>query len=96
MADFLNVTYPVSVRRALSVFLCVVVSCAAVTGHAEDLRDVAADASISKESFHPVSPSDMAAAASELRAVLRPLDVLLSRSKSGDDWKAYLEWSTLK
>lgn len=96
MADFLNVTYPVSVRRALSVFLCVVVNCAAVTVHAEDLRDVAADASIGKESFHPVSPSDMAAAASELRAVLQPLDVLLNRSKSGDDWKEYLEWSTLK
>ena len=95
MADFLNVTYPASLRRVQSALLCVVVGCAALTVHAENLSDVAADPTIGKESFRTVSSSDMSAAASKLRAVLRPLNVLLSRSKSGEDWKEYLDWSTL-
>jgi hypothetical protein len=60
-----------------------------------DLTTVAANPLGAGESFRPVSESDLATAAGKLRAALGPLDAMLARSKSGPDWRAYLDWPTL-
>ena len=47
------------------------------------------------ESFRPASDAALDAAASNLRNALVPLDALLNRSPSGNDWRKYLDWPTL-
>ena len=59
-------------------------------------EQLAADASQAATGFRPVDSSTLDAAASNLRATLRPLTALLARSKSGSDWKAYLDWPALE
>ncbi|NDC53520.1 MAG: hypothetical protein EBZ74_04335, partial [Planctomycetia bacterium] len=65
-------------------------------GRAEDLAAVAQTAFGTVEEFRPVSQSDLAAAAARLRAALGPLDRLLARSPSGNDWRKYLDWPALQ
>ena len=43
------------------------------------------------ESFRPLGDSAVDAAAASLRQSLRPLDSLLARSESGNDWRKYLD-----
>jgi hypothetical protein len=63
---------------------------------AERLERLAAEAEAAGGSFHAVSPAAVDSAASGLRQALEPLRALLARSKSGADWKTYLEWPTLE
>lgn len=58
----------------------------------EDLATRAASAS---GSFRPAGDAALDAAAANLRAALGPLDALLARSKSGADWREYLDWPKL-
>jgi len=60
------------------------------------LERLAADALAAQGSFRPPSESSLDSAASSLRQALRPLDALLARSKSGDNWRKYLRWSKLE
>jgi len=46
--------------------------------------------------FAKPSAADLDAAATSLRQSLKPLDRLLARSKSGGDWRSYLDWTLLK
>ena len=62
---------------------------------AVDLATVAANPLGDGETFRSLSAADMDAAAAKVRAAMTPLDSLLRRSKSGDAWKAYLDWPTL-
>jgi len=48
------------------------------------------------ESFRPLGDSAVDAAAASLRQSLRPLDSLLARSESGNDWRKYLDWPALE
>lgn len=48
------------------------------------------------EAFRPVSEGRLAAAASKLRESIGPLDRLLARSASGENWKKYLDWPALQ
>ncbi|MDA1039577.1 MAG: hypothetical protein O3A37_04720 [Planctomycetota bacterium] len=62
---------------------------------ATDLATVAANPLGEGEAFRSPSAADMDAAAAKVRAAMTPLDSLLRRSKSGEAWKAYLDWPTL-
>mgnify|MGYP006268217983 FL=1 len=59
----------------------------------QSLADEAARAS---GTFRPASDGALDAAAANLRSALGPLDRLLERSKSGKDWKTYLDWPALQ
>ena len=84
-----------ALRFAVVIGLSVIVGGAFVRAPAGDLASVAANPPGSGESFRPVSAADLDAAAAKVRAALGPLDRLLARSKSGPDWKAYLDWPVL-
>lgn len=73
----------------------VAVGLVAGTASAVDLSAIATHPVGAGEAFRPVSDSDLAAAATKLRTALGPLDSLLARSKSGADWRAYLDWPAL-
>ncbi|NDH95299.1 MAG: hypothetical protein EBZ13_12380 [Planctomycetia bacterium] len=60
---------------------------------AADLADVADQPLGEIPTFEKPSAGALTEAATTLRQALRPLDRLLSRSKSGADWRAYLDWS---
>ena len=55
------------------------------------LEQLAAEASQAATAFRPVEPAALDAAAGGLRDALKPLAALLARSKSGADWKTYLD-----
>lgn len=74
---------------------------AAVTAVADDaarrrFEEIAGDAVRATGSFRPAGDAALDAAAANLRAALVPLDALLGRSKSGADWRTYLEWTALE
>ena len=74
---------------------------AAVTAVADDaasrrFEEIAGDAARAVGSFRPVGAASLDAAASNLRSALVPLDALLGRSKSGADWRTYLDWPALE
>lgn len=74
---------------------------AAVTAVADDaasrrFEEIAGDAARAVGSFRPVGEASLDAAASNLRSALVPLDALLGRSKSGADWRTYLDWPALE
>ncbi|MFM8635955.1 MAG: hypothetical protein ACKOEX_14295 [Planctomycetia bacterium] len=74
-----------------------VIACAGleVGGQAPDLAGLTAKPLGEGEAFRPVSGASLDAAASRLRTALGRLDSLLARSKSGPDWKKYLDWASL-
>ncbi|RLS30981.1 MAG: hypothetical protein DWH79_09790 [Planctomycetota bacterium] len=59
-------------------------------------EELAGDALRATESFRPVNDSALDAAAANLRTAMGPLDRLLARSKSGENWRKYLEWPALQ
>lgn len=63
---------------------------------AERLEALAAEAGQAATEFRPVEAPALDAAARNLREALRPLATLLARSKSGADWKTYLDWPSLE
>ena len=46
--------------------------------------------------FQKPDKNALVEASAQLRKSLKPLDALLSESKSGVDWRAYLDWSALE
>ena len=74
---------------------------ATVTAMADDaatrrFEEIAGDAARATGSFRPVGDAALDAAAANLRSALVPLDALLGRSKSGADWRTYLDWPALE
>ena len=67
----------------------------AAAARAADLADLGGRPLGDGEAFRPVSADRLAAAAARLREALGPLDRLLTRSPSGADWRAYLDWPAL-
>jgi hypothetical protein len=63
---------------------------------AADLAGLANEPLGPGEAFRPVSEGRLASAASKLREALGPLERLLARSPSGENWKTYLDWPTLR
>jgi hypothetical protein len=63
---------------------------------AERFERLAAESLTASESFTPPSPTTLDADAGMLRRALEPLRRLLDRSKSGADWRTYLDWPTLE
>jgi hypothetical protein len=63
---------------------------------ADRLVQLADDATKAAATFQPPSSTALDAAAGNLRQAVRPLDALLTRSKSGADWREYLDWPTLQ
>jgi hypothetical protein len=63
---------------------------------ARRFEEIAGDAVRATGAFRPVNDSALDAAAANLRSALVPLDALLTRSKSGADWKKYLDWPALQ
>ena len=56
---------------------------------------LARDAAVADGAFRPPSDAVLDARAADLRASLGPLDRLLTRSRSGADWRKYLDWPAL-
>ncbi|MFM9011883.1 MAG: hypothetical protein ACKON8_13750 [Planctomycetota bacterium] len=63
---------------------------------AADLASLASQPLGSGEAFRPVSEGRLVTAAAKLREALGPLDRLLARSSSGENWRKYLDWSALQ
>ena len=63
---------------------------------AERFERLAVESLAASESFTPPSPTTLDADAGRLRRALEPLARLLDRSKSGADWRTYLDWPTLE
>ena len=97
-------TAPLALRPAAPVrWLAVMAaSCVACGGTAraavpaERLEALAAAAGQAATEFRPVEAPALDSAARNLRETLRPLTALLARSKSGADWKTYLDWPALE
>ena len=88
---------PRSLRRprgTLLVWVAAVACCGIV--RAGDLESLAANPVGGAPAFTSLSDGQLAAAASRLRAALGPLDGWLSRSRSGEGWRKYLDWPTLE
>ena len=63
---------------------------------AADLTSLSSQPLGAGEAFRPVSEGRLATAASKLRESIGPLDRLLARSASGENWKKYLDWPALQ
>jgi hypothetical protein len=63
---------------------------------ADRLVRLADDAANAAATFQQPSAAALDAAAGNLRQALQPLDTLLGRSKSGADWREYLDWPALQ
>lgn len=83
-----------STVRAL--FLVVAITGLQVGARAADLADLAAQSLEQGETFRPVGEGRLSSAAAKLREALGPLDRLLARSASGQNWREYLDWPTLQ
>ena len=95
------VSAPARGRRLVARMGGWLVAGAAVTAVADDaasrrFEEIAGDAARAVGSFRPVGEASLDAAASNLRSALVPLDALLGRSKSGADWRKYLDWPALE
>jgi len=95
------VSAPARGRRLVARMGGWLVAGAAVTAIADDaasrrFEEIAGDAARAGGSFRPVGEASLDAAASNLRSALVPLDALLGRSKSGADWRKYLDWPALE
>ena len=95
------VSAPARGRRLVARMGGWLVAGAAVTAFADDaasrrFEEIAGDAARAVGSFRPVGEASLDAAASNLRSALVPLDALLGRSKSGADWRTYLDWPALE
>ena len=96
-----SVSAPSRGRRLVARMGGWLVAGAAVTAVADDaasrrFEEIAGDAARAVGSFRPVGEASLDAAASNLRSALVPLDALLGRSKSGADWRKYLDWPALE
>jgi len=76
--------------------LCALAAVGTQEPHAADLASLASQPLGSGEAFRPVSEGRLAAAASKVREALGPLERLLGRSASGENWKKYLDWPALQ
>ena len=82
-------------RSLLAASLVLAIACSPAAT-AADLAGLANEPLGPGESFRPVSEGRLASAASKLREALGPLERLLARSPSGENWKTYLDWPTLR
>jgi hypothetical protein len=87
-----------SMRRLCVSCVLVALGVGAARGElpADRLERLAAAAETAAASFTPPPPAAGDAAASGLRRALDPLRALLARSKSGADWRDYLDWPALE
>jgi len=84
--------------RRLGVTVAAALLVAAAPSRADDVGrfgDLATRATDATASFRPAGDAALDAAAANLRNALTPLDALLNRSKSGADWRTYLDWPAL-
>jgi hypothetical protein len=63
---------------------------------AQRLEQLANESLQATETFRPASDAALESAAASLRQALVPLETLLGRSKTGADWKTYLDWPALQ
>ena len=84
-----------SLRHALSLAVAIF-SLAGASSFAADLATLGSQPLGAGETFRPVSEGRLAVAASKLREAIGPLDRLLARSASGENWKTYLDWPALQ
>jgi hypothetical protein len=59
-------------------------------------EELANEALQATETFRPAGDAALESAAADLRRAMTPLDTLLGRSKSGADWRTYLDWPALQ
>ena len=81
-----------SLRHVVPLAVAVAFSLGGLPSSAADLGSLAQQPLGAGEAFRPVSDGRLAAAASKVRETLAPLDRLLARSPSGENWKTYLDW----
>ena len=91
-----------SVRLPGRAFALTVITVAAVASPvaaqlpADRLVQLADEATNAAATFQPPSAAALDTAAGNLRQALQPLDTLLARSKSGADWREYLDWPAVE
>ena len=85
-----------SLRHLVPLAVLVVLSVAETASRAADLASLGSQPLGAGEAFRPVSEGRLATAAATLRGALVPLDRLLVRSPSGENWRKYLDWSALQ
>jgi len=85
-----------SLRHVAPLAAAVAFALVAIPSVAADLTSLGSQPLGAGEAFRPVSEGRLATAASKLRESIGPLDRLLARSASGENWKKYLDWSALQ
>jgi hypothetical protein len=85
-----------SLSRFAGLLSVVAVALMAGRMEASELEPLASNPLGTPPAFEPVSDSRLVTAAAKLREALGPLDALLSRSRSGEGWRTYLDWPTLE
>ncbi|MFM7243557.1 MAG: hypothetical protein ACKO40_05185, partial [Planctomycetaceae bacterium] len=85
-----------SLRSTAFAAAALLVVSASYCSQAADLASLGSQPLGAGEAFRPVSEGRLAAAASKVREAIGPLDRLLSRSPSGENWRKYLDWSALQ
>jgi hypothetical protein len=83
--------------RISALALTAAVAVAQVPGEQTDpvFERLARDAAVAEGSFRAPGESVLDSAAAGLRSALGPLDRLLERSRSGADWRKFLDWPVL-
>jgi len=87
-------------RRLVPAAVVVLVVVSSVGPSAAEQTDpvferLARDAALAGGSFRPPADAALDSAAASLRSAMGPLDRLLARSRSGADWRKYLDWPAL-
>ncbi|MEX1077268.1 MAG: hypothetical protein WED27_12595 [Pirellulales bacterium] len=83
-------------RSALTLALLLTAAWVSVPAAAQDLPSLASDPLGSAAAFQPVSEGRLNTAAAGLREAVGPLRRLLDRSRSGANWRTYLDWPELE
>lgn len=84
------------VTGAAAVLLCFVPRARGDEASSRRFEEIAGDAARATGTFRPAGDAALETAAANLRSALGPLDRLLARSKSGADWRKYLDWDSLQ
>ena len=90
------------VRRAplrvtgATLLLCVATAARGDEASSRRFEAIAGDAARATGTFRPAGDAALDAAAANLRSAMAPLERLLARSKSGADWRKYLDWESLQ
>ena len=85
-----------TLSRSAGILPLLIAAIVAGRAAASELEPLASNPLGIPPAFEPVSDSRLVTAAAKLREAMGPLDTWLSRSRSGEGWRTYLDWPALQ